>query len=171
MQGLDISIIYMTFFITRSGYFVSTPPKVLHHRGNGARDRQCIQFRTFGHSEFQFYDEIFYPIHEYKGCRRKKRVAENIHELLTPRVLAYWFMDDGSYTSKKNRTYRLNTQSFPFGDQQTLIEALKMNFDIDATIQKDRSNSILYIRYSSTERFLDLIRPYIHPCFDSKIPK
>ena len=69
----------MTFFITRSGDFVSTPPKVLHHRGGGARDRQCIQFRTFGHSEFKFYDEIFYPIHEYKGCRRKKRVAQNIH--------------------------------------------------------------------------------------------
>ena len=86
----------MTFFITRSGDFVSTPRKVLHHRGGGARDRQCIQFRTFGHSEFKFYDEIFYPIHEYKGCRRKKRVAENIHELLTPRGLAYWFMDDGS---------------------------------------------------------------------------
>ena len=86
-------------------------------------------------------------------------------------MLAYWFMDDGSYTSKKNRTYRFNTQSFPFGDQQRLIEALKMNFDIDATIQKDRSNSILYIRSSSTERFLYLIRPYIHPCFDYKIPK
>ena len=78
-------------------------------------------------------------------------------------------MDDGSYTSKKNRTYRFNTQSFPFGDQQRLIEALKMNFDIDATIQKDRSNYMLYIRSKSTERFVNLIRPYIHPCFDYKI--
>ena len=78
-------------------------------------------------------------------------------------------MDDGSYTSNKNRTYRFNTQSFPFGDQQRLIEALKMNFDIDATIQKDRSNYMLYIRSKSTERFVNLIRPYIHPCFDYKI--
>ena len=78
-------------------------------------------------------------------------------------------MDDGSYTSKKNRTYRLNTQSFPFGDQQTLLEALKINFDIDATIQKDRSNYMLYIRSKSAERFVNLIRPYIHPCFDYKM--
>ena len=88
----------------------------------------------------------FFPIHEYNGLRRKKRVPKNISELLTPRALAYWFMDDGSYTSKKNRTYRLNTQYFPFGDQQRLLEALKINFDIDATIQKDRSYCLLYIR-------------------------
>ena len=99
---------------------------------------------TFGLSELKFYDSLFYTVDE--GFRRKKRVAENIHELLTPRVLAYWFMDDGSYTSKKNRTYRLNTQYFPFGDQQRLLEALKINFDIDATIQKDRSYCLLYIR-------------------------
>ena len=128
---------------------------------------------TFGLSEFKFYDDLFYPAYgalQYKG--RQKRVAENIHELLTPRVLAYWFMDDGSYTSKKNRTYRFNTQSFPFGDQQTLIEALKMNFDIDATIQKNHSytsNYTLYIRSKSTERFVYLIRPYINPCFSYKI--
>ena len=78
-------------------------------------------------------------------------------------------MDDDSYTSKKNRTYRFNTQSFPFGDQQRLIEALKMNFDIDATIQKQYSYYKLYIRRQSTQRFVNLIRPYIHPCFDYKI--
>ena len=44
-----------------------------------------------------------------------------------------------------------------------------MNFDIDATIQKDRSNYMLYIRSKYTERFVNLIRPYIHPCFDYKI--
>ena len=81
-------------------------------------------------------------------------------------------MDDGSYrTRKAKRYYVLNTQSFIFEDQQTLVQSLKDNFEIHANIQKDRSNYILYIRSSSTERFLDLIRPYIHPCFDYKIPK
>ena len=145
--------------------FVGTPPQV--------RNIREMRFQTYSHSEFKFYDDLFYPAYgalQYKG--RKKRVPENIHELLTPRVLAYWFMDDGSYTSKKNRTYRFNTQSFPFGDQQRLIEALKMNFDIDATIQKNHSytsNYTLYIRSKSTERFVDLIRPYINPCFSYKI--
>ena len=34
--------------------------------------------------------------------------------------------------------YRFNTQSFLFEDQQTLVQALKYNFGIFATIQKDR---------------------------------
>ena len=56
---------------------------------------------TFGLSEFKFYYEIFYPardpsLEEGKECaRRTKRVPENIHDLLTARALAYWFMDDG----------------------------------------------------------------------------
>ena len=88
-----------------------------------------MRFQTYSHSEFKFYYDLFYPAHgalQYKG--RKKRVhihgvalwaerSEAHRELLTPRVLAYWFTDDGSYTSKKNRTYRFNTQSFPLEDQ------------------------------------------------------
>ena len=29
--------------------FVGTPPQVLNIRGGGARDRQCMWFRTYGH--------------------------------------------------------------------------------------------------------------------------
>ena len=53
---------------------------------------------------------LFYPYHgacalQYKG--RKKRVPKNINELLTPRGLAYWFMDDGtSYRSGRHRAYK-----------------------------------------------------------------
>ena len=78
-------------------------------------------------------------------------------------------MDDGSYTSKKNRTYVFSTQSFLFEDQQTLVQALKYNFGIFATIQKDRRYYRLYIRLKSTERFVNFIRPYLHPCFASKM--
>ena len=59
--------------------FAGTPPRVKNIRGGGARDRKSICFQTYSHSEFKFYYEIFYPSHEYKGSRRKKRVAENIH--------------------------------------------------------------------------------------------
>ena len=35
--------------LSRSGDFVGTPPQVLNIRGSGARDRQCMWFRTYGH--------------------------------------------------------------------------------------------------------------------------
>ena len=97
-----------------------------------------MRFQTYAHPEFKFYDDLFYKIDD---CgRRKKRVPENIHELLTERGLAYWFMDDGdSYTKTRShlRYYRFNTQSFLLSDQERLVQALKDNFDIDATIQKN----------------------------------
>ena len=79
LGGPTRSIIYMTFLKTRSGNFVGTPPQVRDIRGGGARDRQCIWFQTYSHTDLKFYDEIFYPIHEYKGYRRKKRVPKDIH--------------------------------------------------------------------------------------------
>ena len=81
--------------------------------------------------------------------RRKKRVAHNIEELLTPRAVAYWFADDvGSYHKARGRAYKFSTNSFhpnpvrvsfsayPLDDQKRLVEALKDNLDIAATIQK-----------------------------------
>ena len=47
-------------------------------------------------------------------------------------------MDDGVAKPSRGRAYRFNTQSFLFEDQQTLVQALKYNFGIFATIQKDR---------------------------------
>lgn len=73
--------------------FVGTPPRVKNIRRGGARDRQCIRFLTYRHPDFQFYDDLFYPVDEvYHNKCRKKRVPTNIHEVLTPRALAYWFI-------------------------------------------------------------------------------
>ena len=61
----------MTFFKTRSGDFVGTPP-----RGRSPRE---MRFQTYSHSEFKFDDDLFYPLLRYPEGGRKKRVPENIH--------------------------------------------------------------------------------------------
>ena len=125
-------------------------------------------FRTYGHPEFKFYDDLFYAVDEHK--RRKKRVPQNIKELLTPRALAYWFMDDGTYSQNApHRTYRFSTQSFPLSDQELLVQVLRDNFGIEVIVNKDRAYYLLSVRGASNQKLVDLIRPYIHPCFDYKI--
>ena len=97
---------------------------------------------TFGLSEFQFCYDLFYPAHdpEGDGWSRNKRVPENISELLTPRALAYWFMDDGySLNINQKRYYVFSTHSFPLEDHEILVKALRGNFSIEATIQKQYS--------------------------------
>ena len=69
-----------------------------------------------GLPDFKFYDSLFYLDYKYKGLRRRAKpgAPENIHELLTPRALAYWFMDDGnSYQNGRHRAYMFSTHSFP----------------------------------------------------------
>ena len=79
-------------------------------------------------------------------------------------------MDYGyGYQNGRHRAYRFSTNSFPLEDQKILVQALINNFSI---IQKDHyynANYRLYIRAESTNRFVDLIRPYLHPCFDYKL--
>jgi hypothetical protein len=62
----------------------------------------CFQTIGMNSEEFFFFANQFYA--------PKKRVPPLIYELLTPRGLAYWYMDDGSIKSKQSKGVILNTQ-------------------------------------------------------------
>ncbi len=66
-----------------------------------------IKFQTLSLDCFNIYRELFYDLNG------KKVIPENIEELLTPKGLAFWFMDDG-YKSKKG--LYLCTESFSLGE-------------------------------------------------------
>src|SRR6266487_4140939 len=74
--------------------WTGTGPKIRIIPNDGKfKERKSIWFRTYRHSSFRFYYGAFYSsISEEK----KKVVPKLIHRFLTPRSLAYWFMDDGS---------------------------------------------------------------------------
>lgn len=144
---------------------VGTPPKIRNIKGGGARDRQSIWFRTYGHSAFKFYYELFYRQNAFND-KRKKRVPKNIHQLLTPKALAYWYMDDGTLGG---RDYRFSTQNFCLSDQKILQRAIRKNFDIQVNIHRDRHRYRLYVVSASEAKFVKLIKVHIHPVFDYKI--
>jgi len=149
--------------------YVGTPPRVRNITGGGAKDRQSLWFRTYRHIDFKFYYDLFY--------RQKKRVPKLIHKFLTPRALAYWFMDDGSYYYNKSKThpevkqkvYYFNTQSFSYEDIKILKKAFKFNFNFDTNIYKDRIYYLLYIQPQSTDEFRKLIKPFLIETFDYKL--
>ena len=61
----------------------------------------------------------------------KKFIPTNIAELLTPRSLAFWIMDDGQQVKRGGVT--LCTDSFRSNEVQILREALKINFNLDTS--------------------------------------
>ena len=156
--------------------YVGTPPKVRNIIGGGAKDRQSIWFRTYRHIDFKFYYDLFYSKTNKKNLTdlRKKRVPKLIHKFLTPRALAYWFMDDGSYYSNKSKNnqqkvYYFNTQSFSYEDIKILKKALKLNFNFDTNIYRDRTDYLLYIQPQSKDDFIHLIKSFIIEIFDYKL--
>lgn len=141
--------------------FVGTPPKIRNITGGGAKDRQSIWFRTYRHTCFRFYYDIFYP-QNMENNQRTKRVPKHIRKLLTAKSLAYWFMDDGSF-NKKNKYLTLSTHCFPLEDQQILVQTLKKNLNLQFKIYRDRNRYFLMTQ--DIQQLKQLIQLNLQQCF------
>lgn len=113
---------------------------------------------------------IFYP---KEGI---KRVPENIEELLVdPVALAVWYQDDGTLDRrlKYHWNARIATYCFPYDDCVRLQKTLKNNFNVNVSVCRCQMRGTvyyqLYILSTSMNRFIELIRPYIHKEFAYKI--
>lgn len=109
---------------------------------------------------------IFRKYHEHLYDDGRKRVPERIETLLTPRILAVWFMDDGCCYKD---SMILNTQSFTYAEQQTLQCVFLRAFGIQLSIQKDRNNFRLHASGMHAERFREILRPHVIPSMQRKI--
>lgn len=138
--------------------WILTPPK--YNDSN-----KTWGFNTISHSSFRFYGHQFY------NCTNKKKVIPKlIHRWLTPKVLAYWFLDDGSIKSKDSKGVILNTHSFELSDIKRLCEIFEDKWNLKAWPRKqkhkDKEYYQIYISGHSYEELRNLIYPYI-----SEIPE
>lgn len=97
---------------------------------------------------------------------KTKILPKDVFELLTPRALAVWFMDDGSNTQN---SYTISTHCFSDEEQKNTINFFKEKYDINATLVKDRSKyKIAFGRYEY-QKLNVIIEPYIIPSMIYKI--
>jgi hypothetical protein len=163
--------------------FCLSEPKtrIINKRTSNQLDyRESIYFKTFSHNCFIFYFNLFYRIDRVidkntgiLSLKKKKIVPKNIHQLLTPRAIAYWFMDDGTFKchnkSKTSKSYVFSTEGFEKHECQRLLDALKLNYNLDAQLHKDKVYWKIYISKKSTDILRTLIEPYIHSDFYYKL--
>jgi hypothetical protein len=133
--------------------FVLTPPKP--RAGNGTR--VAYRFTTQSLPVFTDYFRWFYG-------DGKKAIPRDLE--LDPLILAVWFMDDGS---KSRSACYLNTQQFTTAEQSLLIERLAQTFGIEGHLNRDKQYFRLRITTRGTRKLMDLIRPFILPCFRYKL--
>lgn len=105
----------------------------------------------------------FSCLNEYHNLFYKdniKIIPKNIAELLTPRGLAYWIMDDGSL-SKHNQII-LHTRAFKKDDVILLQNALKKNFNLNSRIEeKEKNQWVFFIPVKHKVPLKTIVMPYM----------
>jgi hypothetical protein len=90
----------------------------------------------------------------------KKIIPANIGDLLTPRGLAFWIMDDGQQVKKGGVT--LCTDSYSSEEIQILKDVLKANFNLDTSIHRKKGvANTIYERIYIKKDSLETIKPYL----------
>ncbi len=122
----------------------------------------AIDFSTHTHQIFNYYRNLFY------GSGRKKITLEILNQL-TPRSLAIWVCDDGSYDNKQGYIV-LCTNSFSLEEHELMKEFFNEKFGLDPTIGF-RDGKYYYLRFKQgdTKKLIEIIKPFIPNCMVYKI--
>lgn len=93
---------YINHLYTIFAPYVGTPPRARvitnsFHKTPGA----STWFRTYSHVSLKFYYDMFYL--GLSDKTKLKIVPKNIDKYLNPIALAYWFMDDGTYSKRRSK--------------------------------------------------------------------
>lgn len=123
--------------------------------------------QTISHEAFNFLADLF-------NINKKKGISANLIENhLTPRGLAFWFMDDGGKLdySHNNQGIVFNTHSFTTEEVEQLCVGLKSTFGFNCWTKLNKGKSVIAVSGDSFQKFMNLTDPYIIASMRYKLPK
>ena len=119
-------------------------------------DHDSFRFGTVGHPEITTLRQVWYgPM---------KQVPSDL--ILTPMMLAVWFMDDGT---KHRDTVYISVHSFSEQSLDILRNQISL-FGIQTTVNSDAKGKRLYVIKKSYPSFERLTKPYFIKCMERKWP-
>ena len=111
-------------------------------------------FNTISHLDFKYYGELFYK-------EKKKIIPNNLDSLLTPRGLAYWFMDDGGLKSHQSKGVIIHTDNFTLSEIESICGLFEKKWGLSSWPRKQIDGSQIYISGKSYEKLRELIYPFL----------
>lgn len=93
----------------------------------------------------------------YIGENHKKDVPYDL-SLLTPRAIAFWFMDDGFAVTHGKRLLGFSTCAFSLEGLQRLQNYLQSTYNIETIIRK---NFYLIVKAKDGKKLAEMIKPYM----------
>jgi hypothetical protein len=131
-------------------------------------------FSTLIQNSLRYYANMFYK-YDINKDRFIKIVPLNIEKYLTPRVLAYWYMDDGSLKWKgKSNAMRICSEGFSLDDVMRLKRVINDKYNINMQLIKIKKKDIiigyrLQINEANSILFRELIKPYLLEVMSYKV--
>ncbi len=121
-------------------------------------------FNTIAHPAFRFYAHQFYS-------DKIRKVPKLIHRWLSPRAIAYWYMDHQAQKWKgKSLGVRFCTDRYSLSEVTSLIYILKKKYNLKCSIEKKGGKPRIYISSHSYHTLKNLIFFFIIPCMHYKFP-
>jgi hypothetical protein len=142
-----IDYLYITF-----NDFVKMTPKIRVIKKSLENEQRSYWFRTYRHPRFSGYYDFFYK-------QGKKTIPERVALLLSPRVLAFLFMDVGQ---RYGNSFVLNMQRYSKEELEFFADALNKRFGLVTNIHKDRNSFKIYISMKSVLRLRNIIGPIVY---------
>lgn len=109
---------------------------------------------------------VFTEIYNFCYIDGIKTVTKEWLDKITPRALAFWFMDDGTNSGT------LATNSFSYEEVSLIKDWFKEKYNINTSIHTQKSKSgtqyLIYILANSRPHFYELVKPYIIPSMEYK---
>lgn len=126
-------------------------------------------FSTIAHPAFNQVAQLFLD----DKFKRTIPYPSKLVPLITPRALAYWYMDDGGKyqygINSVNSGVTLNTHGFP--EESVIGLALgqtdKYGFPFNQGFNKKKP--VIIIPTSYTKQFVEIIKPFMTPPFEGSI--
>lgn len=81
-----------------------------------------------------------------------------LENILTPRMLAVWYMDDGNYTGN---SCTFNTHSLSMDEQRRVRKIFEVRLGISSTLVKDRHQYKITIGKTGVDKLMRVIEPHI----------
>lgn len=151
-----------------SGYCNTGPIYSSYYDDRTQKTYSRYYFNTLTSNDFRFLAGMFYI--QQNGVWIKE-IPKNIKKFLTPRALAYWYMDDGALKWKgHSNAVRLCTDSFSYSDVCLLKSVLEEKFKLKCSLQKKGNIHRISILEESYDDLKSLIFPYLLPCMYYKFP-
>lgn len=149
--------------------FILSKPNLIVRTNKNGNEVKTFQLQTISHTDFNNLANGF------EISKGKKSINYDfLYKELTPRSIAYWFMDDGGkldYTKNEGKGIVFNTQNFEFEEVQQLCDILNKRFGYKTWPKKNKGRFVVAISGESYEDLTKNVYPYIIPSMQHKWPK